>query len=348
MKKYEMISKIFKGTPPRNKNTETSALRHGAHINNVMSATRRHGVSLFKFYSLRLRVSRGLAIFVLALSAVSLAPILSGCGNPGINLNNAPYNPKIAVEGYLYPGHTITHISLMRNYPIGDSVTQSNLYLTPSENNVSATINGVSLTFDPQTQTYYNNQTVVDYNKSYTLEVFATIDGKQLHTTSLTTTPQKGFSVLDNSLGNFSYGDSITINYFPSPGTGFYAFSIVPDTASTKNFIYNNNYRDKLDSSKVADNLNDYEFRYGTVDNINSYAGTTYSYNIGTRNTWFYSAYTVIAYACDQNFKDYILTAPTVQEVNGNFHEPIETFQGDGIGVFGSAIADTVRFEIVK
>jgi len=273
---------------------------------------------------------------------------LSSCGKPGINLNNAPYQPKIAVEGYLYPGMTISHISLMRNFPLGDSIKTSTLYLSPSGNNVTATINGAALTFDPQTQTYYNTQMTVDYGKSYTLEVSATIDGTQLHTTSTTTTPQKGFSVTNNSLGSFSYGDSIKINYVPSPGTGFYAFSIVPDTASTKNFIYDNYYRDKVDSSDVADNMNDYEFRYGAVDNINSYIGTAYTYNISDRNTWFYSTYTVIAYACDTNFKDYILTAPSVQEIDGNFHEPIETFQGDGIGVFGSAIADTVRFSITR
>ena len=274
--------------------------------------------------------------------------IIAGCGNPKINLNNAPYNPKITVEGYLYPSQTVSGIRLMRNFPLGDSLEPSTLFLTPSTNGVTATINGTELSFDQNARTYYNNQIVVDYDKSYTLEVFATIDGKQLHTTSTTTTPQKGFSVLNNNLGDYSYGDSITIEYLPSPGTSFYAFSTVPDTASTENFIYKNSYRSKLDSSDVANDLNGFVLRYGTVDNINSYAGTTYSFTISSRSTWFYSSYTVVAYACDQNFKDYIITAPDVQEVDGNFHEPIETFQGDGIGVFGSAIADTVKFAIIR
>ncbi len=282
--------------------------------------------------------------FIIALTGL----IFSGCGNPKVNLTSAPYDPKIAVEGYLYPGHTVSQISLMRNYPIGDSVNTGALQLTPSGNAVSATINGAALLFDPQTQTYYNNQITVDYDKSYKLEVYATIDGTPLHTTSTTTTPQKGFAVLENNLGDFSYGDSITINYYPSPSTGFYAFSIVPDTANPGNFNYNIDLRDKPDSSKVVQNLNQYKFRYGTVNNVNSYAGTAYSFTIGSRDTWFYSTYTVVAYACDLNFKEFLLTAPNVQEVDGNFHEPIETFQGDGIGVFGSAIADTVRFAIVK
>ena len=274
--------------------------------------------------------------------------MIAGCGKPGINLDNAPYNPKITVEGYLYPGETVSSIRLMRNFPIGNALDASSVFLTPSGNNVKATINGTPLTFDPQTLSYYSNQITVDYGKPYTLEVFATIDGTPLHTTSTTTTPQKGFSVLNKNPGNFLYGDSITIKYVPSPGTGFYAFSIVPDTATTSNFIYDNALRKNIDSSEVSDRLNEYRFRYGTVDNINSNAGITYSYSITNRNTWFYSSYTVVAYACDNNFKDFLLTSPNVQEVDGNFHEPVETFQGDGIGVFGSSIADTLRFTIVR
>jgi hypothetical protein len=272
-----------------------------------------------------------------------------GCGKPKIDLTDAPYNPKITVEGYLYPGQTVTDIKLMRNFSLGNSIDPAELYLTPSMNNVSATINGMPLSFDPQTKTYFNNQITIAYETEYTLEVYATIDGTKLHTTSTTLTPQKGFMVLKNNLGVFTYGDSIIVNYVPSQGTGFYVFSIIPDTTNTKNFIYNNNnLRKTLDSSDVANNLNQYKFRYGVVDNIDSYLNKIYTYNISSRNTWFYSSYIVIAYACDENFKDFILTAPNVQEIDGNFHEPVEIFQGDGIGVFGSAIADTLSFTIIK
>ncbi len=274
--------------------------------------------------------------------------MIAGCGKPGININNAPYNPKITVEGYLYPGETVSSIRLMRNFPINSPVNVSSIFLTPSGNKVKATINGTPLTFDQQTLSYYSNQITVDYGKQYTLEVYATIDGTPLHTTSTTITPQKGFSVMKKGLGNYSYGDSIQINYVPSPGTGFYAFSIVPDTANTGNFIYNNSLRKNIDSSDVSDRLNEYRFRYGTVDNINSNASIMYAYYVTERNTWFYSSYTVVAYACDENFKDFLITSPNVQEVDGNFHEPVETFQGDGIGVFGSAISDTLRFTIVR
>ncbi|MHB8337130.1 MAG: DUF4249 domain-containing protein [Ignavibacteriaceae bacterium] len=271
------------------------------------------------------------------------------CGNPGVNVNNAPYEPKITVEGYLYCGESVHDIKLMRNYALGAPVDQSQLYLTPSLNSVSITINGNPLTFDPQTDSYYNSQMYVDYGKTYTLEVFATIDGKKLHTTSTTTTPQKGFTVLDKNLGQFKYNTNpITITFNTSPGTGFYVFSIVPDSASLSNFIYNNVFRSNLDSAKIANNFNDYKFRHETLNNINSFTSTAYSITLNVRDTWFYSSYTVIAYAGDENFKDYLITAPSVQEFDGNFHQPVQIFNGDGIGVFASAIKDTVRFSITK
>jgi len=281
--------------------------------------------------------------------ALLLMLILTECGNPGVSVNNVPYEPKITVEGYLYCGKPVGNIKLMRNYALGAPVDPSQLYLTPSSNKVTATINGVPLNFDPQTNTYYNSQINVDYNKTYTLEVYATIDGKNLHTTSTTTTPQKGFTVLNKNLGQFTYNAvPININFKTSPGTDYYVFSIVPDTASLNNFIYNNVFRSNLDSSKITTNFNEYKFRSGALPNIDSYSGNTYSFNIGLRDTWFYSTYTVIAYAGDANFKDYFITAPSVQEFDGNFHEPIQIFNGDGIGVFASAITDTVTFSIVR
>ncbi len=280
---------------------------------------------------------------------VILSFILFECGNPGVDVNNAPYEPKITVEGYLYCGESVNDIKLTRNYALGVPVDPAQLYLTPSMNKVTVTINGLPLNFDPQKNSYFNDQIIVDYGKSYTLEVFATIDGKNLHTTSTTTTPQKGFSILNKNLGTFVYNSvPITINFRTSPGTDFYVFSIVPDSAGFNNFIYNNAFRPNLDSVKIANNFNDYKFRYETLNNIDSYSNVTYPFTLNIRDIWFYSSYSVIVYAGDTNFKDYLMTAPSVQEFDGNFHEPILIFNGDGIGVFASAIKDTVTFSITK
>lgn len=290
-------------------------------------------------------VKKYLKYFLTAAAALLFAE----CGSPGVNVNDAQYEPKITVEGYLYCGETVKDIRLMRNFPLGAPLDQSRLYLTPSGNNVSVTVNGTPLNFDPGTDTYYNEDMKIGYGETYTLEVFATIDGKNLHTTSATTTPRKGFEVLQKNLGQLKYNTSFpSITFKTSPGTDYYIFSIVPDSASTSNFIYENALRSNEDSARVANDLNDLKFRYGTMNNINSYNGQTYTYTVQLNQTWFYGTYTVTAYAGDANFKDYVMTAPSVQEFDGNFHEPVLIFNGDGIGVFASAIRDTVRFAIIK
>lgn len=275
--------------------------------------------------------------------------ILAGCGKSGVNLDNAPYVPKIVVDGYLYCGQAVGNIRLMRNFPIGSAVDTSQLDLTPSGNGVAVTINGTPLSFDPATQTYYNNQITVGYGETYTLEVHAEVDGSELYTTSTTTTPKRGFEILDRNIGSFPYNSQfMAVEFLPSPGTGFYAFSIVPDSAGTGNFIYDNAYRSNIDSADVAKNLNEYKFRDELAQDLNSYSGTAYVLPIRSSDTWFYGSYTIVAYAGDANFSDFALTAPTVQQADGNFHEPVRIFQGDGIGVFASAIADTATFSIVK
>lgn len=280
---------------------------------------------------------------------ILLAAILSGCGKGAVNVDNAPYVPKIVVEGYLYCGQTVSDIRLTRNFPIGAQVDSSQIVLTPTGNNVKATVNGITLSFNPATQTYYTNRITVGYGRTYTLDVSADVAGSALHTASTTTTPQKGFELLQRDMGSFPYDSpSLGLRFVTSPGTGFYAFSIVPDTAGTANFIYDNVYRNKIDSSEVAKDLNDFKFRDEIDHNIDSYSGTPYSLPISSSNTWFYGRYTVVAYAGDENFADYVLTAPNVQQLDGNFHEPVLIFQGDGIGVFASAIVDTATFTISK
>lgn len=280
---------------------------------------------------------------------ITVAFLIASCGKPGVDLTNALYEPKIVVEAYLYPGETVSHIKLTRNVPIGSQADSMSLSLTPTENGVTVSINGASLSFDPQTKTYYSDQIAVEYGKSYTLEVSAQIDGKQLHATSTTTTPRQGFKLLDHNLGTFSYGSpSIVANFASSPGDGFYAFSIVSDTATTENFIYANDYAPGLDSANVAKDLNSFQFTYDMLTDLDTSGTKNYSFTVQSYHTWFYSAYIMVIYAGDMNFKDCLTTTPNVQEVDGNFHEPIEIFKGDAIGVFASAITDTVRFSITK
>ena len=57
---------------------------------------------------------------------------------------------------------------------------------------------------------------------------------------------------------------------------------------------------------------------------------------------WFYSEYEITVYAADRNYSSFLQTFDEVQEEDGNFHEPVFSIEGEGIGVFGSYIRDRV------
>ena len=60
------------------------------------------------------------------------------------------------------------------------------------------------------------------------------------------------------------------------------------------------------------------------------------------------SRYEIIIYAADTNYSSFLQTFDEVQEDDGNFHEPEFRLEGDGMGYFGSAIADTVALEVIR
>jgi Domain of unknown function (DUF4249) len=272
------------------------------------------------------------------------------CGDPGVDISNVSYEPKIAVEGYLYAGETIHDIKLTRNFALGQSRDFNKLALTPQDNSVNVSINGIPLLYDPQSKTYYNNSVIVEFGKTYKLSVSAVFDGKQLRTESVTTVPQKGFKLINaGNLGNIRYGiDNIKLDFRPSPGCDLYVFAVIADSASTGNFIYNNTFNSIIDSSDVRKDLNNYKTQFDAVSDIDSYADALHSFNVKPYMTWFYSSYKTFVYAGDKNFRNYLFSVPNVKEFDGNFHEPVQIFTGDGIGVFASAVRDTVVFNIVK
>jgi hypothetical protein len=282
-------------------------------------------------------------------AAIVLLVSIAGCGDPVVDINSVKYEPKISVEGYLFCGEAVKDIRIRRNFKIGTRVDSGYLCLTPNENKVTATINGARLNFDPVKKTYYNNQLSIENGKTYQIEIRAEIDGNQLYTSSKTTTPQKGFSVINRDLGTVKYRQSpLEVEFTTSPGTDLYIFSIIPDSAGVKNFIYDNPYLPELDSSDVSDDFNNYRFQANTVADINSYNDNIYCFKVKGYDTWFYSPYTMTVYAGDKNFRYYLFTAQDVKEFDGNFHEPIQIFEGDGIGVFASAIKETVHFRITR
>jgi hypothetical protein len=269
------------------------------------------------------------------------------CGDPEIDISGVAYQSKIVVQGYVYPDEDIKQVRLMRNFPLDRTINFEDFVLTPGGNGVIAKINGITLQYEPFTQTYYTNNLAVQNDATYSLEVTAVIDGKQLQTSSTTTVPPAGFSLLDTDLGTITYRDPVIFRFTPSPGIDFYAFSIIPDSASVENFIYDNPYIPNIEVEDVEEDLIDYKFQFDVVINANSTPGTIHTYEVHGLDTWFYSSYKVIVYAGDNNFKDYLLTASNVQQPDGNFIDPRMNLSGDGIGIFGSAIRDTVTFNLV-
>lgn len=279
---------------------------------------------------------------------VIFAVSMYACGDPSVEIENVEYEPKIAVEGYLFPGEPVSNIKLLRNFPLETSIDSLSLILTPANNSVTAAINGIPLQFDETSGSYYINNLIVENDKNYKLEVNAVIDGKHLYTESETTTPKNGFHVLQKNLGDIKYiMQRANIKFNPAPGTGFYAFSIRAQNATLDNFIYNNPFIPNLERKDVEENFNDYLFQLNLVININSSEGNVVDLDIRELDTWFYTDYQVIVYAGDENFKDYLLTVNRVQQPDGNFIEPEFHFQGDGIGIFGSAVKDTVTFNLI-
>lgn len=271
------------------------------------------------------------------------------CGDPGVDIANETFEHKIVVEGYLYVEEPVDSIKLMRNYKLNSSIDLDEIYLTPEKNSVIAKLNGVELNYNEYTKVYSNHNIVPEYNKPYTLEVSAVIDGKQLHTNSTTITPQKGFEVVNEHLGTLKYRqDKPVLEFKTSPGTDFYAFSIVPQNANLDNFIYDNPYFTDISREDLEDNFNGYYYQIGVMINVNSYSDEIVKYEVPELDTWFYTDYKVELYAGDKNFKDYVLTVNNVQEPDGNFIEPAFNFENNGIGVFGSAIRSKVYFSLVK
>lgn len=279
---------------------------------------------------------------------VLLIGIAAACGDPDVGINEVEYEQKIVVEGILNPGQPIQNIKLMRNFALGTNIDSSTFYLYPDANDVTASINGLGLQFDTETNTYFAN-TTVEYSQEYTLNVTATIDGKTLYCSSTTRTPGPGFAFQSKDLGTIIYRAQRPLIYFTASGNAdTYAFSIRPNGASLDNFIYENPFIPNLERKDVEDNFDDFLYQLHVMINIDYTSGEVNEYEMSYLDTWFYTDYTVIGYAADKNFKDYILTANNVQEADGNFIEPQFHFEGDGIGVFGSAVTDTLVFSLVK
>lgn len=293
---------------------------------------------------------------VLVLSAL----FIYSCGENSVEIGENTYQPKIVIEGYLYPGQKVENIRITRNFPLNTTPDIKLLFLSNADVRIIdlESFKEYRLEYNPQKFSYEYNGTdlKIDFEKSYRLDVKATVENKFLSASSVTKVPARGFRIIDeesildslkyrqrNSNGNV---EQFKIVFSPSPGNSFYSLSIVALDAKPDNFIYDNAYFE----IKTEDLLKDFDrYRYQSkwLQNVKS-DEPKIEYKIEWLDTWFYGNYRVITYAGDENYRLFFLTYRNVQEFDGNFHEPRLNIDGDGIGVFCSVIADTVYFKVLK
>lgn len=298
-----------------------------------------------------------------------IAIFVFSCGEGTVSVTNESYEPKIVIEGFLVPHQKVDIIRINRNFRIDENLRTTSLL--PSINLTHVSIidndNGVEYELDfrrpaPDEEDFLENyywfsdsdELIIDYGKSYTLDVSTRIDGKQLSANATTTVPQQGFRITQINYDSLSYrqrdengnikGFEIFIDR--SQETTFYVVTVKPVNASTETFIYDNPYGD-FSEDEVEEDLIDFSYRWGWIQDTPATAGQS-KVEIFWSSLWFYSEYEVIIYAADKNYKEFLQTYNEVQEPDGNFHEPIFNIEGDGMGVFASVIPDTIYLKVLK
>ncbi|MBT7860200.1 MAG: DUF4249 family protein, partial [Gemmatimonadetes bacterium] len=291
------------------------------------------------------------------------ALLLVSCGDPSVKITSNTYEPRIVVEGLLIPGHPVTGIRVTRNFTADLDLNLTPIVIGDAEVNIVDDVSGTSfpLTFhtgQDLSTNYYEHigeDLTIEPGRTYTLEVSAQIDGRQLFTRATTTVPAAGFRIASISHDLLSYrprGEDgefvdVKVQIERSPGTTFYLLTAVAMDASVESFIYDNAFTDEKPDDLSDGDIVDFSYNYEWIQNTPPTTGTS-TMDVFWWDLWFYGEHRVVIYAADKNYARFVQTFDDVQEEDGNFHEPVFALEGDGIGYFGSAIADTVSLTITR
>ncbi len=290
--------------------------------------------------------------------------LLSACGKATVEPQNASYEPRLVIEGFLTSGKNVDRIFITRNFKVDTDLNNYNLIPNPDDTEVIITdlASGQKypLSFylnelEDITEAYWRNegeQLSIQSGNSYQLDVSAIIKGKTLIATAQTTVPEGDFRINSINYAQMAYRQKnengnlmkFELRYQRSPGTGFYFTAIQAQNPTLDSFIYDNPYGEV----KPEDvNLIDDAFNYEVANHTQTSAGIS-MIALGWNEFNFYDDYTIIMYAADENYKDFFFTYRNVMEMDGNFHEARFNIEGDGIGVFGSMVADTVTCRVTR
>ena len=288
--------------------------------------------------------------------------LLVSCGEGVVQVDNLSYEPRIVVEGLLLPDHPVK-IRISRNFPITADLTRLGLLLANADAKITdeASSESFKLSYQPVPsqarpnffETYYTAgpDLVIRPGATYSLEVSAGVGGQRLSARASTTVPEEGFEIVGVNRDRLAYrerdasGETIDLKlvYERSPGTTFYLLTAVPLTPSVDTFVFDNPFADE---SRGSLDLPDYMYESEWSQNTPVTAGRS-TMNIFWWDLWFYGRHKIVVYAADKNYANFIQTFEEVEEEDGNFHEPVFNFEGDAIGYFGSAIADSTFIEII-
>lgn len=289
-----------------------------------------------------------------------LTAFMLSCGDAVINVDKKIYSPKIVMDGYVIPHQKINNIRISRNFPLNEKINIMDFPLKDADVSITDLSTGknypLTFNFGQLGFEYRESDLEITEGNSYRLAVSAEIDGKKLKASSTTTVPLDGFHIdrTASQLDPLKYREKdengdvkfFTITFKHSASTDFYALSIVAQEASLETFVEKNIFgleKKELDE----DLLNRLKYEASWAQTSSNPEGMT-TIKILWLDTWFYGQYRVILYAGDNNFKQYFLTHNNVQDIDGNLYEPKFFVDGDGIGVFGSALADTVHFNVLR
>ncbi len=296
------------------------------------------------------------------MAAVFSILLLSSCGTPTISVDESTYEAKIVINGFLIPGNPVSKIKIDRNFPLGQTIDKNDIPLSGAQVQITDTETGTvyPLTYNSDSAWFEYSGTGlnIDYGKTYRLNVTATVDGQQLQVASQTTVPDAGLRIKRDAsvFGDLVYRQMNTdgklisplVVYEQSGNSAFYLLSISSLDADESTFIYENpmgqDLKKMLKRGRKIEDLQ-YGGKWKRPDNQND--GFSFI-EVNWFRIWFYGSYRLVLYAGDQNYYHYYNTYNNVMGMDGNLHEPIFDIDGDGIGVFGSAVTDTVYLNILR
>jgi len=303
---------------------------------------------------------------VLLSAGVVCAWMCTACGDGVVQVENVSYEPRVVIEAYLIPGKPVRGIRLYRNFRLDADLSKVGLFVDPQKTTVSITDDGSGqvyplsfhtpdnlLELDGYYYEYPGTELTIRSGASYTLNVQTEIDGVPIQARSTTTVPQTGFHIQSINYDTLRYrqtenGKSVhfVLDIQRSPGTTYYLAAIHAQNPTYETLVQESPFGNKRTREEYEQDKDRLANTTIWIQNTPQTAGVSLM-NLFWFNFHFYDTYRVVVYAADDNYRTFLQTYSRVQEIDGNFHEAQFNIEGQGIGVFGSVIPDTVYVTVI-